>query len=60
MSIIHSTTANTLDKMQIQCGTASTTTHFEKAYDSVRRKVLYNSLIACDTLLCIVFQWNVQ
>ena len=53
MSIIHSTTANILDKMQIQRGTASTTTHSEKVYDSVRRKVLYNILIARDSPWCL-------
>lgn len=58
MSIIHSTTANTLDKMQLQCGTASTSTNFGKAYDSLRRKVLYNILIACNTLWCLSETYN--
>jgi hypothetical protein len=53
MLIIYSTTTNILDKMQIQCGTAPTSTHFEKAYDSLRRKVLYNILTACDTPWCL-------
>jgi hypothetical protein len=53
MLIVHSTTANTFGKMQIQCGTASTIIDFEKAYDSVRRNVLYNILIACDTPWCL-------
>jgi len=52
--LIYTSCAKYLRKMGIQCSSAAVLTDFMKAYDSIRREVMYNILIEFGILMKLV------